>query len=231
MSNKHFEEEYIPGIVKIGKFTGWIGVLIIFAPVFVVTFIFGIIPDQQPLWIALIAQLSVNVVWWFVEPISYFPILGIPGTYISFLSGNVSNLRIPCGVAAQKAVGVQPGTEEGTVVSTIGVCASVFVNILLLIIGVIIGTSVLSKLPQNIITTLNFLLPALFGAVFAQFAIDDVKSAVVAIVLGIGSLLMYKAGMFDWVPIDPSIATILLPIFGTVLIARILYKKNALNKG
>ena len=40
-----------------------------------------------------------NAVWTMtlgaVEPISYFPIIGVVETYMAFVSGNISNLRIP----------------------------------------------------------------------------------------------------------------------------------------
>ena len=49
---------------------------------------------------------AVGVVW-IVEPISYFPIIGVSGTYMAFISGNVRNLRIPCAMVAQKIAGVE----------------------------------------------------------------------------------------------------------------------------
>lgn len=225
-SSGYYKNSYLPSINKLGKATGWIAALLIFAPVLAVTFIFGIVPRTDFLLIAVAAQLSVNAVWWVIEPISFYPILGVPGTYIAFLSGNISNLRIPCAAAAQRAVGVEPGSDEATVVSTIGIAASVYVNVILLTIAVIIGSTVLQQLPEGVISALNFLLPSLFGAVFAQFAIDDKKTGVIAMLIAIVTLLAYKNGMFNWLPLDPFIAVILIPIFGTVLAARIMYSKG-----
>lgn len=229
MSKNYYDEVYIPQIVKAGKLTGWIGILLIFAPVLVVTFFYRVIPDREPLMIAILAQLSINAVWWVIEPVSFFPILGVPGTYIACLSGNVSNLRIPCAAAALKATGIKVGTQEGSIISTIGISASVFVNIILLSIGVSVGSSLLASLPKEITVVLNFLLPSLFGAVFAQFAIDDPKNASVAMTIGVGSLIAYNNGLFNWFPIDPFIPTIFLPIFGTLVIARIMYAKGWLK--
>lgn len=225
-SNNYYKDTYIPSINKLGKRTGWLGVLMVFMPVLAITFIFGIRPKMEFLMIAVTAQLSVNAVWWVIEPVSFYPILGVPGTYIAFLSGNISNLRIPCAAAAQRAVGVKPGTDEATVISTVGIVASVYVNVIILVVTVIIGSTVLQQMPETVKEALNFLLPSLFGAVFAQFAIDDKKTGVIAMIIAIGTLLMYKAGMFNWFPIDPFIANILIPIFGTVLIARFMYAKG-----
>lgn len=227
--NNYYKENYIPQIVKTGKLTCWIGSLLVFVPALIVTFFYGAIPGKGPLTVAIIAQLSVNAVWWFIEPISFFPILGIPGTYISFLSGNISNLRIPCAAAALKATDTKVGTDEGSIISTIGVSASVFVNIIMLVVGVIVGSKLINMLPDSVRSSFGFLLPALFGAVFAQFAVDDIKSAVCGMGLGIISLLLYNKGLFNWIPFDPYVVNILVPIFGTMLLAKFTYKKPADN--
>ncbi|SCZ80375.1 hypothetical protein [Acidaminobacter hydrogenoformans] len=225
-NDEYYKNIYLPQISKLGKKTGWLGVLLIFAPVLAVTFFFRIVPEMDLLIIAITAQLSVNAIWWIIEPISFYPILGVPGTYMAFLSGNISNLRIPCAAAAQRALNIEPGSEKATIVSTIGVAASVYVNVILLIIAVVIGSSILEQMPDAVKISLNFLLPALFGAIFAQFAIDDKKTGAFAMIIAIGSLLMYNQGMFDWLPLDPFIAVILTPIFGTILVARIMYKRS-----
>ncbi len=220
MSN-YYQDKYLPTINKFGKLIGSLSIFVIFLPVIIVTFVFDIVPDKEPLIVAVMAQLSINAVWWFIEPISFYPILGVPGTYISFLSGNISNLRIPCAAAAQKATNVEPGSDESTIVATLGVGASVFVNTILLVIAVIIGSRVLSSLPEGFVNSLYFLLPALFGAVFAQFAIDDKITGVVAMVLAIITLVLYNNGLLAWIPLDPFIAVIIIPIFGTILYSRI----------
>lgn len=226
MNTEYYQKTYMPGIIKTGKWTSWVGALLVFAPAIAVTFFFGIRPDKGPFAVAILAQISVNAVWWFIEPISFFPILGVPGTYISFLSGNISNLRIPCAAAALKATNTEVGTERGAIISTIGVGASVFVNILLLVVGVIAGTQLIAMLPDNIKNSFSFLLPSLFGAVFAQFAVDDVKSGICGMGLGILSLLLYNHGVFNWMPFDPFVMNIIIPIFGTMLFAKIMYDRS-----
>ncbi len=225
-NNSYYKDTYLRSINKFGKATGWIGALMVFIPVLAVTLIYGVVPKMDFLMIAVTAQLSVNAIWWVIEPISFYPILGVPGTYIAFLSGNISNLRIPCAAAAQRAVGVEPGSDEATIVSTIGISASVYVNVILLMIAVVIGSTVFQHMPEGIKEGLNYLLPSLFGAVFAQFAIDDKKTGAIAMMIAIVTLLMYNKGLFNWMPVDPFVAVILIPIFGTILAARIMYAKG-----
>lgn len=224
MSKSYYKDTYIPEIHKMGKITGWIALILIFLPPLATMFIWNITPDKKPLMIAITAQLSVNAIWWVIEPISFFPILGVPGTYISFLSGNISNLRIPCATAALKITGVETGTDEASIISTISIAASVFVNVILLTIAVLLGSSVLTVLPEGIKTSLGYLLPALFGGVFAQFAIDNKRLGTVSMVTAISTYLLYSKGFFNWVPLDPFIAVILIPIFGTIMFAKMTYK-------
>lgn len=223
MSKSYYKDTYIPNIHKTGKITGWIGVILVFLPPLAAMFLWGIIPDKKSLMVALTAQLSVNAVWWFIEPISFFPILGVPGTYVSFLSGNISNLRIPCAAAALKRTGIEAGTDEASIISTISIAASVFVNVIFLTIAVLLGSSVLNVLSEEVKTSLEYLLPALFGGVFAQFAIDDKKLGTVSIITAMSTYLLYNKGFFNWVPFDPFIAVIIIPIFGTIIYAKRTY--------
>ena len=50
--------------------------------------------------------------FYLVEPISYYPVLGLVGTYMSFLAGNVANMRLPCSAIAQEVLNVKPDTPE-----------------------------------------------------------------------------------------------------------------------
>ena len=61
---------------------------------------------------------------------------------------------------------------------------------------------------------------------YAQFSVDDVKSGICGISLGVGTLLLYNRGAFDWLPIDPFVANLIIPIFGTMLFARAVYKRK-----
>ena len=163
-----YKEEFLPGIIKWGKITNFLGCILVFVPALIVTFGYGIIPDKGPFMVAIVAQLSVNAVWWVIEPISFFPV-----------------------------------------------------------IGVLVGVALIGILPASVKDALNYLLPALFGAVFAQFAIDDWKTGIVAMGLGIVCMIMYNNGLFNWLPIDPFVVNILIPIFGTMLYAKLTFKPKS----
>ena len=149
---------------------------------------------------AFIAGASAFGMLWFVEPISYFPVLGPVGTYMAFLSGNISNMRVPCASVAQVSANVKPGTHQGSIIATLGMAVSIVINVAVLTIGVILGSSVLSMLPASVTQALNYLLPALFGALLVQFAMKQVKLGVFVLVFGILVYLAINAGLFAWLP-------------------------------
>jgi len=147
---------------------------------------------------------------------------------MSFLSGNISNLRLPVSIAVQNAAEVEPGSEKGTIISTIGIAVSVVVNIAILTTGVILGSSVLSLVPAGVVTALTNIVPALFGALFAQQVVSDLKTGIVAAVLAVVvHYVGYYTPLLNWVPGGSYWFMMVLIIFGTVLIGRaIATKKN-----
>ena len=211
MNNQdYYNKEYVPQVNKIGKITGYLGVLLSFTPALVLAVVYGILPKPAALLTAFISGASAFGVLWFVEPISYFPVVGAAGTYMAFLSGNISNMRIPCASMAQVAADVEPGTEKGSVVATLGMAVSIVINVSVLTIGAILGTSVLSMLPDTIKAALNYLLPALFGALLVQFGMKMKKHSVIMVVFAtavgcsvVFAIILYfmiGMGYFNWLP-------------------------------
>lgn len=230
-SQKEFYDNvYMPKMNRIGKITGYVGVLLSFCPALALALAYGLLPDWAALGRAFaLAAVSFGVLW-FIEPISYFPILGPVGTYMAFLSGNISNMRVPCASMAQVSAEVEPGTPQGSVIATIGMATSIIINIAILTLGVVLGTSVLSRLPAGFVATLNYLLPALFGALFMQFAMKDLKTGIVIIIFAILINLMIKWGWFNWLPGASMYLSILLCVAFAVVFAIVTSKKKAASK-
>ncbi|MDO4800122.1 MAG: hypothetical protein Q4A52_06355 [Bacillota bacterium] len=216
----YYEKDYIPSIIRIGFTTNLLGCVLAFFPALVLFFVYRLHPPVEAVIAGLIMQLSVSGVFWFVEPISYSPVLGIAGTYMSFLSGNIGNLRLPASVAALQAANVEPGTEKGSIIATIGIAVSIIVNIVMLTIGVILGSSVLQMLPPSVLAALNNILPALFGAMLAQQFVTNPKVGIVSVVIASIMFALLKTGMLAWLPGTPIYAVVIVTVFGSILIGR-----------
>lgn len=196
----YYKDEYMPQVNKIGKITGYLGAILALLPGVFLAVVYGILPTPAALLTAFISGASAFGVLWFVEPISYFPIVGAAGTYMAFLSGNISNMRIPCASMAQISAEVEPGTEKGSIIATLGMAVSIMINVSVLTIGAILGTSVLAMLPDGVKAALNYLLPALFGALIVQFGMKMVKHSFVMLVLAMILYVAIGLGVFTWLP-------------------------------
>ncbi len=73
-----------------------------------------------------------------IEVIAYSPMLGAGGTYLSFVTGNIMNLKMPCALNAMENAKVKANSEEGEVITTIAICASIIVTTLVIAVFVII---------------------------------------------------------------------------------------------
>lgn len=221
-----YNEKFIPSIKRMGTVFGILGVLASFLPPLTLVFVFDLMPTVKVLLTAFISIASAVGVVWFVEPISYFPVVGVPGTFLCCLSGNISNMRVPCAAVAQTSAGVEAGTEEGSIIGTLGISVSIVINVLILSVGVIGGQKILSTMPPVVNETLNYLLPALFGALFVQFAVKNLKLAPIALLIGLGFNIGLKLGIFNFLPSASNWLGTLGTIFLTLGIGIMMHKKS-----
>ena len=218
-----YDQEYIPYSIKWGRLTSLLGVAASFFPVVILSFVFKVVPALDAIAAAATIRISACLVYYFIEPISFQPVLGIPGTYMAFLSGNLSNLRVPCSSVAQQAAGVEEGTPEGAVLSTIGVAVSIVVNLAILTLGVFLGSQIIALIPESVVNALVYLVPALYGAMLMQMILYAPKIALIAVPLSIVTLAISKTGIFD------SSMAILISVFGSIIIGRFLMKTGWLD--
>ena len=156
--------------------------------------------------------------FYFVEPISYYAALGMSGTYLSVLSGNIGNMRVPVAAMALDSTASQPGTLQAEVASTMAICGSIITNLVFTTLAAIIGAAVVSILPAFIVTALTkYAAAAIFGGTFGNFAIKYPKIAIFAI--GIPFVLKMTTGLPAWVLIVAS-------VFGSLAVARFFYTRE-----
>ena len=99
---------------------------------------FGIMPPSKSLITGIITVSSFMIPVSMAEILSFYPILGPGGLYISYTTGNITNLKVPCAAIGMEAAEVEPATKEGDIISTIAMAGSVIVCELILVLGVIL---------------------------------------------------------------------------------------------
>ena len=159
-----------------------------------------------------------------IEVITYVPMLGAGGSYLGFITGNLTNLKVPCTITALNKVGAKPGTPEGEVVGTIAVAVSSIVTTLVIIIGVLLIVPLTPFLDNPVLKpAFDQILPALFGGLGVALIGQNLKVAIAPIL----SMVI----LFVCVPSLAPSGAIFVPVAAVIAIAaaRLMYKKGWLK--
>ncbi len=161
------------------------------------------------------------------EDLMYTTLIGPSATYVSFLTGNIANLKFPCTVAAVESADVDIHSDEGEVLATLAVCVSSIVTCLTIAIFCVALTPVIPMLTNEnglFYPAFQQVLPALFGAILVPYCVKNPKlwelpmlamailywfvpeitlayGMFLSIAISMaGALIMYKAGLLEEKP-------------------------------
>ena len=220
--NTRTTEQYMNSVHRDGTVWNLIVMFLLLAFPVVVGLIFKAMPDWAGLGKGLIAVAPMYWAVGIVEVITFVPMLGAGGSYLSFVTGNISNLKLPCALNALESNGVSAQSEEGEIVSTIAIAVSSIVTTVIIILGVLLIVPLTPLLESDALKpAFDQLLPALFGALGLVFVSKNAKIAIAPIVL----MLI----LFIFVPaINTSTVGIMVPVgvIFTLIVSRIMYKKG-----
>ncbi len=200
------QETYTNNTHRIGKISTLIAILLILMVPAVITMIYGKdVKIQISNTISAIITLSaIYGVVSVVEVVSFSPFLGSAGTYLSFITGNIMNMKLPAATNALRVNDVERGTDEGEVITTLAIGASSVVTTVILFLGMLF----LGRLLVPIITgpalapAFNNVTPALTGALAAPYFAKKKKLSVPTIIAG---CLLYLILGYDFMSSGYSI--------------------------
>ncbi|MCG7332423.1 small-conductance mechanosensitive channel [Salinicoccus roseus] len=171
-----------------GRLTLLVVIIMSLIPPLYISFVLDAHPGWGVIATGLVGYASFIGIMWVLEPITYYPTLGVAGTYLAFLTGNIANMCLPCSSAAQKSVDADPGSQKAEVAGVFGIAVASLTNIILLVIMIIGGTYLISMFPPFVEGMFGFVLPSIFGAVLGQFAYRTPKYGVIALIIGMAVL-------------------------------------------
>lgn len=216
------ERSYMDSVHRDGTVWNLIVMFILIAFPIVVGLIFQAVPDWRGVGLGLLATAPMYWAVGVVEVITFIPMLGAGGSYLSFVTGNISNLKLPCALNALENANVKAQSEEGEIVSTVAIAVSSIVTTVIIIIGVILIVPLAPILSNPVLQpAFDQMLPALFGALGVVFISKNWKISIAPVVL----MLV----LFVFVPaINTSTVGIMVPVgvVFTLVVSRILYKKG-----
>lgn len=215
---------YIDSVHRDGTIWNLSVMVLLFAFPVAVCLLFNVMPDWAALGAGLVATAPMYWAVGVIETITFVPMLGAGGSYLGFVTGNISNLKLPCALNAMEQNEVSANSEEGEVVSTIAIAVSSIVTTLIVILGVIMIVPLTPVLESPALQpAFDQILPALFGGLGVAFVSKNWKIAVAPVLL----MLI----LFIFVPaLDAGTVGIMVPVSAlfTIAVARIMYKKGLL---
>ena len=179
-----FFKEFNEGLHRLGRLMMVAAVVLLTAVPFVVGAVNGVAPDLGGFLAGFAKVGLIYIPVAIVEFLVYTPMLGVGGSYLSFLTGNVTNMKIPCVMNAKDIAGTQPGTPEHEIVSTISVATSAITTTLVIVVGVIALVPLQPILQQEtLLPAFNNVVPALFGALGLKYFSKSLKLASIPLIL------------------------------------------------
>ena len=188
------QKSYFDKIHKWGILWDIGAIIVLLCVPVIICFDIGAWPDSGALKVVMPKLMGLYWVTAIVEVITYVPLLGAGGAYLSFVTGNISNLKLPCGLKAMENAKVRANTEEGEVISTIAIAVSAIVTTVIIAVGVLVFSPVLDNLTTGVFKpAFDFVLPALFGALAASYFGKHWKLCIAPLIAGVVVLVFSPA--------------------------------------
>ena len=220
---EQFFKEFNDGLHRIGRMMLSLSIVILVSVPFAVGAFNGVMPDMKGVLSGFLRVGIIYVPVAIVEFLVYAPMLGVGGSYLSFITGNVTNMKIPCVMNAKDIAGTESGTPEHEIISTISVATSAIVTTLVIVAGVIMLVPLQPVLQDEaLLPAFNNVVPALFGALGLKYFIKSPKIAVIPLISMSLLCILVPAAI-------SQTSLLLLPSGGmALLIGYVLFKKGML---
>ena len=212
---------YMQDTDRYGKIWIWTAVVVVMAVPMAICLYYNAWPEATAV---LKGLLGVAPIYWTVgviEVITYTPMLGTAGTYLAFVTGNLTSLKAPSALNAMENAEVKPGTEEGEVISTIAIATCTIVTTLVLVLGVCLLSMLTPVLEMPALApAFDNILPALFGGLAVVYVSKNWKLSIAP--------LIFMVVLFLAVPSLAGSVGVLVPVGVLIALgaARLMYKKG-----
>lgn len=138
--------------------------------------IYNIWPDFKLLWPGFVAVVLFMAPYLPSETIGYMSVMGPGALYMSYITGNVTNLRMPATIGTINALGIEPNTDECHTLAIIACGASVITSVVIVALGVVISAPLAPIIQAEVLQpAFDYVVPALFGGLVAQTVIKGKK--------------------------------------------------------
>lgn len=186
------QKDYFDSVHIWGRVWSIGALLVLFSLPISISVCYNAWPEANFVFEALLKLVPLYWVTSIIEVITFTPMLGAGGAYLSFVTGNITNLKLPCALNAMEQAKVKSNSEEGEIISTIAVGASAITTTLIIAVGVILFSPVLDDLrnSETLKPAFSYVSAALFGALGASYLKKHWKISIFPVLVGIIILLI-----------------------------------------
>lgn len=221
---QRFFEEFNNSLHRIGRVT----MVLMIGLLLAVPVLFGLMNDLTPDWQGFVNGIvKVAIIYYptsVVEFLIYTPMLGVGGSYLSFITGNVTNMRIPCAMNAASIAKSEPGTAEHEIISTIAVATSAITTTVVILVGVVCLVPLQPVLQSEVLQpAFNNVVPALFGALGLKYFAKSLRLSAPPLIL-MSVLCIAVPSLIN------QTSTMMIPVGALALVlGYLLWKRDLLN--
>ena len=180
------QQDYYASIHRLGRWSTIIAILLMFSVPLFSTLYYQVDLNVTTVLAAAAQLCIVFIPTQLTEVISFSPVLGAGGTYLSFITGNVMNMKLPAAASGHKLANVEPHSDEGEVVSVLSIGMSSITTTVIIFLGMFLLTPFLPYLENPILQPgFNNIMPALLGTMLLPYLLKHTKYAIVPLVLAL----------------------------------------------
>lgn len=191
-------KEFDRSINRLGRYTSIVALVFMLSIPLGIQIYFGLDIKFLEVIVASSSLIAMFLPMAVIENISYYQIIGAGGIYLSSITGNVLNMKLPCAIAGMKIAQVEPGSKEGDVISIIAIGVSSIVTTVIVFIGMFfIGEALLPVLESPILAPgFANITPAILGAVAIPSLINNRKLSIVPVILSLALFFIIGPASF-----------------------------------
>lgn len=216
-------EKYNDSVHTLGRRFTWLAIaLIVLVPI-----CYCMTSGAEPIWskipeclMFMVGYLAIGL----VEALSYAPLLGTGGQYLTFITGNISNLKLPCALNSQSIAQVKEGSEEKEIVTTISIAVCSIVTTIVIILGLIPLAIFQSTIVDALLPISPYVIPAIFGGLTCVLMARYLKVAILPFVLCL--LICLVGHLCGLGPTVNQGTMILVGMFVSIIATTLLYRKK-----
>jgi len=226
--NNEQDKKYDNEINLMGRITSIIALAMMFSVPIIITLRYGVHVDFGNTIAALGSIVAMFAPMAVIENISYYAIIGAGGVYLSCITGNIMNMKLPSAISGMKLANVEPGTRKGDIISILSIGTSSIVTTVILILGMLVIGRFLAPLLAHPVLAPGFsnIMPSLLGALVMPFVLKSPKLALTPFTVSIILCLILGAAFVQ------RYQSYFLPLIMVISVAAayILYKKGMLSQ-